>query len=64
MCRAPIELVGEAAERLDRKEMARKRGEAYLATYGRILIRRTSNRFRHRNGPNYINYINHSVLTT
>jgi hypothetical protein len=49
MCRAPIELVGEAAERLGRKEMARKRGKVYLTTYGRILIRRMTSGIRRRN---------------
>jgi hypothetical protein len=55
MCRAPIELVGEAAERINRKEMARKRDKAYLKPYNRILFRRLSSRFRGRNGRFYIN---------
>jgi hypothetical protein len=55
MCRAPIELVGEAAERLGRKEMARKRDKAYLKAYNRILFRRMSSRIRRRNHHIYIN---------
>jgi hypothetical protein len=55
MCRAPIELVGEAAERLGRKEMARKRTNAYLKPYNRILFRRMASRIRRRNGNIYIN---------
>jgi hypothetical protein len=59
MCRAPIELVGEAAERLDRKEMARKRDKAYLKAYNRILFRRMTSRLGRRRI-----YINISRIAT
>ena len=55
MCRAPIELAGEAAQRLEKKEMARKRDKAYLKAYDRILLRRMANRFARRNARVYIN---------
>jgi len=55
MCRAPIELVGEAAQRLQKKEMTRKRLMAYLKPYNRILSRRMTNRFIRRSNRVYIN---------
>ncbi len=55
MCRSPIELVGAAAERLTRKEMARKRDKVYLKAYNRILFRRMTGHIRRHNGRVYIN---------